>query len=77
MDMEMTPEEIQACYVACTHSVDLINGIYDGTAMVGETQAEKDDCLQRNKDHLQIMIDKGHFSDAEDATLQAAIDRTS
>jgi len=75
-DIERTPE---MDYTACCDSVDLINGIYDGTMMVDDDQADKDDAIARNKEHLQLMIDKGEMADAgcDVSALQSAIDRTS
>jgi len=50
-----TAEEIAQDYTAMGHSVDLINAIIAGTAMDGETDADKKDCVSRNVEHLELM----------------------
>jgi len=52
---DKTAEEIAKDYTAMGHSVDLINGVIAGTAMDGETDAEKKACVSRNVEHLEIM----------------------
>jgi len=52
---DKTAEEIAQDYTAMGHSVDLINAVIAGTAMDGETDAEKKDCVSRNVEHLELM----------------------
>jgi len=52
---DKTAEEIAQDYTAMGHSVDLINAIIAGTAMDGETDADKKDCVSRNVEHLELM----------------------
>ena len=53
--MEKTKEEIAQDYTAMGHSVDLINGIIAGTEMTTYTAEERQDCVDRNVAHLEIM----------------------
>ena len=52
---DRTAEELAQDYTAMGHSVDLINAIIAGTAMDGETDADKKDCVSRNVEHLELM----------------------
>lgn len=73
----MTQEEIQGSVRAAFDSVNLINGIVDGTRMKNESAQEKQDTIGRNVEHLNIMLGKSWFADAlteqEDADINAAI----
>ena len=64
-----TPEEIQNHYNAAMDSVNLIN------AGQPEDMSAEDwtDCLQRNKDHLEIMVAKDFWTTEDLAPLNAAI----
>ena len=55
MDNEITAEEIAQHYTAMGHSVDLINAIIAGTEMADDDAADKQDCVDRNVEHLEIM----------------------
>ena len=47
-----TAEEIAQSYTAMGHSVELINGIIDGTQMADETDEDKKDCVKRNGEDM-------------------------
>jgi len=68
---ELTPEQIQKHYDAAMDSVNLLNA--------GKPAEMSDDdwtdCVSRNVEHLEIMVAKDYWTDAQDITvLQAAID---
>ena len=68
---ELTPEQIQKHYDAAMDSVNLLN------AGKPAEWADEDwtDCVSRNVEHLEIMVAKDFWTDAQDNTvLQAAID---
>jgi hypothetical protein len=67
MENEITAEEITQHYSAMGDSVDLINGIIDGSLMADDTQEDKNDCVDRNVRHLEIMVAKD-FWNSEDMT---------
>ena len=50
-----TQEEVQASITAAFDSVNLINGIVDGSQMANESTSEKEDTVDRNVAHLEIM----------------------
>ena len=69
-------EQLAQDYTAMGHSVDLINGIIDGSKMADESDENKQDAVKRNKEHLELMIAKEDWgsedmSDAEDAISDA------
>lgn len=73
-DETLTAEEIQKQYDAAMDSVNLLNaGKPEGWA-----NDEWTDCVSRNVEHLEIMVAKTYWTDAQDmAVLQAAIDANS
>ena len=67
MENEITAEQIAQHYSAMGDSVDLINGIIDGSLMADDTQEDKNDCVDRNVRHLEIMVAKDFWT-SEDMT---------
>ena len=55
-DEVKTAEEIAQDYTAMGHSVDLINGIIDGTQMADEEAADRQGAVDRNVEHLELMV---------------------
>jgi len=72
-DIELTTEEIAQNYTAMGHSVDLINAIIAGTAMADDTAEDKQDCVDRNVEHLEIMVAKDYWTDEDMTAVNAAI----
>jgi hypothetical protein len=72
-DEVRTAEEIAQDYTAMGHSVDLINGIIDGTQMTDEEAAERQDCVNRNVEHLEIMVAKDYWTTEDMTAVNAAI----
>ena len=72
-DEVKTAEEIAQDYTAMGHSVDLINGIIDGSRMAGEDATERQDCVNRNVEHLELMVAKGFWTDEDMTAANAAI----
>jgi hypothetical protein len=64
---ELTAEQIAKHYTAMGHSVDLINAIIAGEAMADDDAADKQDCVDRNVGHLEIMVAKDFWT-TEDMT---------
>ena len=73
MSDEITVEQIAQHYTAMGHSVDLINAIIAGEAMADEDAAEKQDCVDRNVEHLKIMVAKDFWTDEDMTAVEAAI----
>ena len=70
---EQTAEQIAQHYTAMGHSVDLINAIIAGTAMADDDAADKQDCVNRNVEHLEIMIAKDFWTTEDMTAANAAI----
>ena len=71
--MDKTAEEIAQDYTAMGHSVDLINAIIGGTQMADNTAEEKQDCVDRNVAHLEIMVAKDYWTDEDMTAVNSAI----
>ena len=70
---ELTAEQIEQHYTAMGHSVDLINAIIAGTAMEDDDAADKQDCVDRNVGHLEIMVAKDFWTTEDMTAANAAI----
>jgi len=73
MENEITAEEIAQHYSAMGDSVDLINGIIDGSMMADDTQEDKNDCVDRNVRHLEIMVAKDFWTTEDMTSANSAI----
>jgi len=73
MSDEKTAEEIAQDYTAMGHSVELINAIIAGTAMADDEAEEKQDCVDRNVEHLEIMVAKDYWTDEDMTAVNSAI----
>ena len=69
MELEITSEEIARHYSAALDSVNLING--EKPEFVSEE--EWADTIKRNKEHLEIMLDKDFWTTEDLKPLQDAI----
>ena len=65
---DITAEQIAQHYSACMDSVNLING----TKPEKMTDEDWADCLQRNRDHLKIMLAKDFWTTEDLTPLQQA-----
>tara|TARA_X000000950_G_scaffold159167_1_gene194961 strand:- start:86 stop:331 length:246 start_codon:yes stop_codon:yes gene_type:complete len=70
---EITSEQIAQDYTAMGHSVDLINAIIAGTQMAGEDAADRQDCVDRNVEHLELMVAKDYWTTEDMTAVNAAI----
>jgi len=72
-DEVKTAEEIAQDYTAMGHSVELINGIIDGTKMAGEETEDRQSAVDRNVEHLELMVAKDFWTDEDMTAVNAAI----
>ena len=68
-----TPERIAQDYKAMGDSVELINGIIDGSKMIDEDPQDKKDTIKRNVEHLELMVAKDYWTDEDMTAVNAAI----
>jgi hypothetical protein len=71
--MARTTEELAQDYTAMGHSVDLINAIIDGTQMADDTAADRQSCVDRNVEHLELMVAKDDWGSEDMTAVNAAI----
>ena len=69
---ELTAEQIAQHYTAMGHSVDLINAIIAGTIERNSAE-ERQDCVNRNVEHLEIMVAKEFWGSEDMTAANAAI----
>ena len=60
-------------YTAIGHSVALINAVIAGTEMADESAEERQACVDRNVEHLQLMVAKTDWGSEDMADTNAAI----
>ena len=68
-----TAEDIAKDYTAMGHSVELINGIIDGSKMGDEEAADRQSAVDRNVEHLELMVAKDYWTDEDMTAVNAAI----
>ena len=71
--MARTTEELAQDYTAMGHSVDLINAIIAGTQMADEDATERQGCVDRNVEHLELMVAKDDWGSEDMTAVNAAI----
>ena len=68
-----TAEDIAQDYTAMGHSVELINGIIDGSKMAEEEAADRQSAVDRNVEHLELMVAKDFWTDEDMTAVNSAI----
>ena len=68
-----TAEDIAQDYTAMGHSVTLINGIIDGTQMADQSVEDRQDSVDRNVKHLELMVAKDFWTDESMTDVESAI----
>jgi hypothetical protein len=71
--MAETAAQIAQHYTAMGHSVDLINAIIAGTQYVDESADEKNVCVDRNVEHLELMLTRDYWTNEDMTAVDAAI----
>lgn len=72
-DEVKTAEEIAQDFTAMGHSVDLINGIIDGSQMAGEEAEDRQSAVDRNVEHLELMVAKDDWGSEDMTAANSAI----
>jgi len=68
-----TAEEILQDYTAMGHSVELINGIIDGSKMADYEAEDKQSAVDRNVEHLELMVAKDFWTNEDMTAVNSAI----
>ena len=70
---DRTTEQLAQDYSAMGDSVDLINAIIAGDSMADDEAEDRQGCVDRNKEHLQIMVAKDDWGSEDMSAANAAI----
>ena len=68
-----TAEEIAQDYTAMGHSVDLINAVIAGTQMADEEAVDRQGTVDRNVEHLELMVAKDYWISEDMTAVNSAI----
>jgi len=71
--MARTAEELAQDYSAMGHSIALITDVIAGNSMAGELAADRQDCVDRNTQHLEIMKAKSDWGSESFTATDSAI----
>jgi hypothetical protein len=71
--MDKTVEEIAQDYKAMGDSAELINGIISGNSMTDDSVEDKQSCVDRNVEHLELMVAKDYWTTEDMTVVNAAI----
>ena len=72
-DEPRTAEELAQDYTAMGHSVDLINGVIDGSLMSEENAEDRQSAVDRNVEHLELMVAKSDWGSEDMTAANSAI----
>ena len=70
---ELTTEQIAQNYTAMGHSVALITDVIAGNAMAADDAADRQDCVDRNTQHLELMVAKDYWKSESMTAVNSAI----
>ena len=68
-----TAEDIAQDYTAMGHSVELINGIIAGTSMADQKAEDRQLAVDRNVEHLELMVAKDYWTTESMTAVNSAI----
>lgn len=71
--MVKSEEEIAQDYTAMGHSVTLITDVIAGDAMANDTAKDKQDCVDRNVEHLEQMVAKDYWTNEDMTAVNSAV----
>jgi len=70
---DRTAEQLAQDYSAMGDSISLITDVIAGNAMAGEPKEDRQDCVDRNVAHLEIMVAKSDWGSEDMTDTNAAI----
>ena len=71
--VERTTEQLASDYTAMGHSISLITDIIAGDSMADADAEDRQDCVDRNVAHLELMVAKEDWGDEDMAATNSAI----
>ena len=72
-DEPRTAEQKAQDYTAMGHSVDLINAVIDGSQMSEEEAEDRQSAVDRNVEHLELMVAKSDWGSEDMTAANSAI----
>ena len=72
-DEVRTAEDIAQDFTAMGHSVTLINEVIAGTQMADESAEDRQGAVDRNVEHLELMVAKDYWTTEDMTAVNAAI----
>jgi hypothetical protein len=69
----LTSEQIAQNFAALADSVGLINGIVDGSQMADADEIERQETVQRNVQHMALMVAKTYWTGEDMTAVNAAV----
>ena len=73
MSEERTTEELAQDYTAMGHSIALITDVIAGNVMAEDDAADRQDCVDRNVEHLELMKAKDDWGSEDMTATDSAI----
>ena len=70
---ERTAEQLAQDYSAMGDSVALITAVIAGDSMADDDAADRQDCVDRNTQHLELMVAKEDWGSEDFTAVEAAI----
>ena len=70
---DRTAEELATDFTALGHSIALITDVIAGNCMADEDAADRQDCVDRNTQHLELMVAKDDWGSEDFTACDAAI----
>ena len=68
-----TAEQLAQDFTAMGHSIALITDVIAGNSMADDIAADRQDCVDRNTQHLELMVAKDDWGDEDLSASNAAI----
>ena len=70
---DRTAEELATDFTAMGHSIALITDVIAGDSMAEDDAADRQDCVDRNVQHLELMVAKSDWGSEDLSASEAAI----
>ena len=70
---DRTAEELASDFTAMGHSIALITDVIAGDSMADDIAADRQDCVDRNVQHLELMVAKDDWGSEDFTACDAAI----
>ena len=70
---DRTAEELATDFTAMGHSVAVITDVIAGDSMAEDDAADRQDCVDRNTQHLELMVAKSDWGSEDFTACNAAI----